>query len=315
MDARGKQLCALGFCAFTVPAVLLLPGAGWLWAGLASLFSAVLLGILLRLKGERELLEAENGLSKGLLFCLLLWTFLALGAAARQLCAIFPTAEETPLVGLLLLLLAAYSSEKNRSLPVAAICFFFLLGLYGLLFGFSLPNLRGEFLRPHKPASWMALTAALLPLNLIYICKRKAKKPYLWLTGGVVFAVIAALVTMGSLSPGVALTTKFSFYEAAKSVTLIGSIQRLEPLVSVGLCLGGFCMLSLLCAVGQSVFFALRPQSKKLAGLINFFGGVLGFCLTGFLKGGIIAAGATIFWGFLPFLLLLVGKEKNIKNF
>ena len=38
-----RQLCALTLCAFTVPAVGLLPRAGWLWAGIAAAVAAGLL--------------------------------------------------------------------------------------------------------------------------------------------------------------------------------------------------------------------------------------------------------------------------------
>ncbi len=319
MNARGRQLGALGFCAFTLPAVLLLPSAGWLWAGGASLVSAALLGLLLYFGKNRPLplaqAAAAKPLGKALLLLALGWNVLALGAVTRTLCAIFPTAEKTPLIGLLLLLLAAYAAQKKRSLPVGAICFFFLLGLYGLLFGFSLPDLQKEYLNPVQNPKWTVLTSALAPMGLIYLLRGEKGKPILWLLGGVIFALLAALITAGSLSPQVASRLEFPFYEAAKSITLLGSIQRLEPLVSAGLCAGGFCLLSLLCAVNGELLGVFLPRGEKLSGPVNFFLGAGCFWLSGLLSGEFFALGTTIFWGLLPFLLQLLVTQKNIKIF
>lgn len=94
MEARGKQLGALGFCAFSVPAVLILPSVGWLWAGIASALGAVLLGLLLHLSRSQGVglahMAGKSPPGKGLLGLLLLWNLFALGAAARQLCGISP---------------------------------------------------------------------------------------------------------------------------------------------------------------------------------------------------------------------------------
>ena len=314
MDAQGKQLAALSFCAFTVPAVLILPAVGWLWAGLATLLAALLLGSLLCL---RKAPLAENvvslSLGKTLLIALVLWNLIALGVAARQLCESFPTAHPSPLIGLLLLLLAAYCGKK-RSLPVAAICFFLLLGLYGLFFAFALPDLNVDFLQPAATPSISLLTAALLPFNVVWLCQGKRKLPVFWLLGGVLFAVAAAMVTAGILSAPVTAQTEFPFYEAAKSITLLGSIQRLEPLVSAGLCLGGFCLLSLLCSVNETLIFAISPQRKNLSALINFLAGGAICLLSNYFSGNIIALGTTIFWGIFPFILLIVVNQKNIKK-
>lgn len=319
MEARGKQLGALGFCAFSVPAVLILPTAGWLWAGIASLLAAVLLGLLLYLNRNHCAgladLSGKTWLGKSLLALLLLWNLFALGAAARQLCGIFPTAQQSPLIGLLLLLVAAYAAGKKLAPVVAALCFFFLLGLYGLLFGFSLPNLQPEYLKPVVAVPWEKLTAVLAPLSVIYLYRGEKKgKPAWWLLGGAVFAMLAALVTVGSLSPAVTAQSPFPFYEAAKSVTVLNAIQRLEPLVSAGLCTGGFCLLSLLCSVNGELLRTFCPGTEKISGRINFLAGGACLWMSGLSNGAFIAVGTTIFWGVFPFLLLIIGRQKNIKK-
>ena len=88
MESAARRLYALGFCAFTVPAVLLLPRAGWLWAGAASAGCALFLGalIVLRRKCGHGVAEVAGRtvLGRACLLPALLWNLLALGATARQ---------------------------------------------------------------------------------------------------------------------------------------------------------------------------------------------------------------------------------------
>ncbi len=323
MNTREKQLSALGFCAFALPAVAILPSAGWLWAGLASIAAALLLGILLYICEKRRLPlcqgAAARPLGKLLLLLLLLWNLLALGQTVGQLCEIFPTARETPLIGLLLLLLAAYAAGKKRLLPVAAIGFFFLLGLFALLYGFALPELQREYLGPQTRPAWPLLSAALSPLLLVYLRAASPKTApkrgiVIWLLGAVVFALLAALIAAGSLGPA-ALQEPFPFYEAAKSVTVLNAMQRLEPLVSAGLSIAGFCLLGLICAVNGEILAALGLGGENFPILINFLLGGACIFFFGAIPKGLTAFGTTIFWGILPFLLLGIDFQKNFNFF
>ena len=316
--ASGRQLGALGLCAFTVPAVLLLPGSGWLWATAAALFVAFLL-----LWGLRLLREEKRGLAvcaagsrtgKVLLIGALIWNFLLLGAAARQLCSVFPDGKDTPLVGLVLLLVSAYAAGHKRGPRIAAILFFFLLGLYALLFGFSLPELRREYLEVHRKAKQWQLSAALAPMCLLYLKPAWGKGAVGWCVGGVLLALAAALMSAGILSPAVAAQKAFPFYEAAKSVSLFGVLGRLEPLVSAAVSLGGFCLLCLLCTANGSILNALIPRKNLSDTPINFFMGLLFFYLSASLSAPIIAVGTAIFWGLFPIGTLLLVVRKKVKK-
>lgn len=317
--ASGRQWGALGFCAFTVPAVLLLPRAGWLWATAAALFSAalLLLGLYLLRKQEAGLALYAAGckIGKIMLVLALIWNFLLLGAAARQLCAAFPDGNDTPLVGLLLLLAAAYAAGRNRGPRIAAIVFFFLLGLYGLLFGFSLPELRIEYLAPLRKTKPWQLSAALAPLCLLYLTPAKGKGAVCWCAGAVILAFVAAFMTAGILSPTVAAEEAFPLYEAAKSVSLFGVLGRLEPLVSAAVSMGGFCLLCLLCSANGSILKALTPGKNSSTAPINFFSGLLFFWLSALLPAAVTAIGTAIFWGVFPLGTLLLGsRKKDEKN-
>lgn len=320
-DAR--QLCALGFAAFTVPAILLLPRTGWLWATVFAAASAAALWalILLRRRSGKGLvrLAASSAAGKTALLAVLLWNLLMLGRIAAYLCRAYPSGSAFPLVGLLLLLLAVFAAQKGSGVVVrtGAIVFFFLLGFYALILGFSLPDLRLSWLKPDLRPLWTVFPSVLAPAAVLYLYEGGRGEPRLalWLIGGVLLASLAALVTAGSVSPPVAREEVFPFYTAAKSVKLFGAVERLEPLVSAALAAGGFCLLAALCAVNGKILSVFFPRPSRFAALANVLIGGGCLWLSGVVSEGIFAVGMTIFWGVIPLFTLLFGvREKTEKN-
>ena len=317
--ANARQFYALGFAAFTVPAILLLPRTGWLWALIAAAAGAAVLAALLCLRRRRNKslarLAAGSKAGKAALIAVLLWNELMLGRIAAHLCKAYPSGSAYPLVGLLLLLLAVYAADRGSDaiLRTGAIVFFFLVGFYLLIMGFSLPDLRLSWLKPELRPIWTTFPAVLAPVSVLYLCEgeRGEGKPALWLIGGVLLALLAALVTAGSVSPPVAEREVFPFYTAAKSVKILGAMERLEPFVSAALTAGGFCLLGTLCTTNEKILSIFLPQPKKLAALTNFLVGGACLWLSAVVSEGIFAAGMTIFWGVFPFLTLLLGGRKK----
>ena len=302
MTTESKQLAALTFCAATVPSILVLPRAGWLWAGLAVLLAGSLF-LLARPLGP--LPEQPGKATKWLLFPLLLWNFAALGATAKVLCGAFPNAG--PLIGLLLLLLAAYAAGNGTHivLRTGAVILFLLLLIYGTLMAFSLPHLEPSRLTPVLWTDWRLLPSCLVPmLTLLLPGEKKGKGWIFWLGGSALLAALAALVTAGLGAP--------DFYTASKSVSVLSAMERLEPLVSVALTLGGFCLLGLICCVNEKI--SALSGAKKAAAFPNFFLGALFFFLSDEVPSGWLAVGTAIFWGFWPFLLLSVEYSKKLKK-
>lgn len=303
-----RQCRALSLCAFTVPAIVLLPRGGWLGGGLAAGLAAAVL-LFGRRGGDLTARAARTMLGRGALWLLFAWNLVALGAGARLLCGIFP--DGNVLVGLLLLLLSAYAAARGRVAPVGAICFFFVIILYSILFGFALPELNAVWLAPNTPDWW------LLPAGLVSTCAlwlhdgRKARGVGGWLICGAGVAVLAGLTAVGSLSPAVAAQEAFPFYEAAKSVRILGAMERLEPLVSAALTAGGFCMLGLVCAVNERILSILAPRKKNLGASVHFFGGGALLWGSSLISGAALAVCTAIFWGILPVLIQLVVKKEK----
>lgn len=316
---NARQLYALGFAAFTVPAILLLPRTGWLWAAVFAAAGAAVLAVLifLRRRCAKPLADiaAANIAGRIALIAALLWNWLMLGRIAAFLCRAYPSGDAFPLVGLLLLLLAVWAAQKGSSAVIrtGAIVFFFLIGFYLLILGFSLPDLRPAWLLPDLRPIPTVLPAVLSPVSVLYLWEGgdRERSPALWLLGGCALAVLAALVTAGSVSPSVARQEVFPFYTAAKSVKLFGAMERLEPLVSAALTAGGFCLLGTLCAANGKILSVFFPQPARFAALSNFLVG--GACLWGsnVVSEGVFALGMGIFWGMFPLMTLFLGSRKK----
>ncbi|MGM9553281.1 MAG: GerAB/ArcD/ProY family transporter [Faecousia sp.] len=319
MNSAARRLYALGFCAFLVPAVLHLPSAGWLWTAAASSFCALLLAVLiaLRRKCGHTLSEiaARAPIGRCVLLLVLLWNLLLLGSTAGELCAAYPKGNTFPLIGLLLLLLAAYAAERGEAvvLRVGAIVFFALLIFFALILGFALPKVHLAWLAPQTSVDWKRLTAVLCPTVVLYLGGSGEKsKCAPWLLLGVVFATLCAAVTVGTLSPAVASEDRFPFYTAAKSVSVLGAMERLEPLVSAALTAGGFCLLALICAANGRILGAFLPKAEKCTALLNFALGGSAMWLSKLLPAALIAVGTTIFWGIFPIITLSLGTRKKV---
>lgn len=312
---RSRQLCATAFCAFTVPAVVLLPRVGWLWTVIVCLAVTALIFLLRLLRFEATPAEsaARSAAGKVALWALWAWNLLLLGAGARLLCGVYPNGSA--LIGLLLLLLAVYAAGRGTEtvLRVSAISLFFLAALFALLYAFALPQTRAEWLRPFWHADGALLPWALVPLTAVWLVQERTK-PLAWCVGGTLLAVLAALVTAGSLSPRVAVGSAFPFYDAAKSVSVLGAMERFEPLVSAALTAAGFSLLGLLCAVNLELWCVLVPTGKKWASPLNFLAGGTFLWVSGAISAVALAVGNTIFWGILPIGVLLIEKKKNFKK-
>lgn len=242
---RDRQLCAVTLAAASVPALLYLPRLGWVWATAAAAISALLLGLCGRRcapGGLTEVIPAAFGRAgRAVLALVLLGGALLLGGAARALCAIYPESRGGPLTGLLLLLAAAYAAERGEEtvLRSGAILFFFLTAVEAVILGFSAVQVRAAWLAPQTGrVPLAAMTAALSPMAVLYV-RGGARRTGGWLAAGIGLCAAAALCAAGTLSPRVAGEEAFAVYTMAKSVSVFGVMERLEPVVSAALTAGG----------------------------------------------------------------------------
>ena len=308
---RDRQLCAVTLAAASVPALLYLPRLGWVWATAAAAISALLLGLCGRRcapGGLTEVIPAAFGRAgRAVLALVLLGGALLLGGAARALCAIYPESRGGPLTGLLLLLAAAYAAERGEEtvLRSGAILFFFLTAVEAVILGFSAVQVRAAWLAPQTGrVPFAAMTAALSPMAVLYV-RGGARRTGGWLAAG-------TLCAAGTLSPRVAGEEAFAVYTMAKSVSVFGVMERLEPVVSAALTAGGFCLLAVLCLANAKT--ARTLGWKKRTGIGNFLLGCAGYLAGTVLPEGVQALAAAICWGIVPLVTLWVASVKKLQK-
>lgn len=319
-EPGSRSLCALTLCAFSVPAVMLLPRLGWLWTLLSVLAGTGVLaaGAFWRARAGKTPVQslAAGGFGRVALGALLVWNWLALGGAARLLCLAFPDGNGFPLVGLLLLLLAVQASagKTDTVLRMGGVLVLFLAGFYGIVLLFSLPQVQARWLRPVLRVDAALLPCALTPMLALFLPVRGREKAGLWCAAGGIVALGAAVLCAGALSPQRVAGDGFAFYTAVGGARLFGTLERMEALVSVAVCLGGFCLMALLCAVNHEVLAALGMKKEKRIMILQLFAGSAAMAASCALPEAFFAIGTTIFWGFLPIVTLLVEIRKKFKK-
>ena len=304
---RDRQLCAVTLAAASVPALLYLPRLGWVWATAAAAISALLLGLCGRRcapGGLTEVIPAAFGRAgRAVLALVLLGGALLLGGAARALCAIYPESRGEPLTGLLLLLAAAYAAERGEET---------VLRSGAIILGFSAVQVRAAWLAPQTGrVPFAAMTAALSPMAVLYV-RGGARRTGGWLAAGIGLCAAAALCAAGTLSPRVAGEEAFAVYTMAKSVSVFGVMERLEPVVSAALTAGGFCLLSVLCLANAKTARAIGW--KRRTGIGNFLLGCTGYLAGTVLPEGVQAVAAAICWGIVPLVTLWVASVKKLQK-
>ena len=185
--------------------------------------------------------------------------------------------------------------------------FFFMLTITGVVGGFALPDLRGEYLLP--TGTWdqalLACGLSLLPSGVFFLPCRRRRPGGCWPWTLLIPLSAAALaaVTAGILSPELAAIPPTPLYLAAQSVSLFGVMEHIEPLLSAAMTMGIFCLMaSLTCAV-QALADQLRPW--KWSGALACLAAAAVMGPVGRLPLELVALGAAVFFGLTPLLCTL----------
>ncbi len=295
---ENKQLGALGFCALSLPAVLFLPQGGWAVALLVSLGSALLLCF-----GSSIPREDQSWQVKILSLLIFLWNIAIIGKICTVISEI--NGVQSPLPGLLLLLLTGYGVKKQVLTSTAAVIAFFMAAIYGILFIFAVPNVEISSLKPAEGQNLSGMAYGFLPILLLYVYKKEKKKTVaLWAAAGAALIVGAAVITQGMEAQ--------DFYTASKSVNILGTMERLEPLVAAASTAGAYCMMGLLLSVNQNIEKGIRKKESKYLLEIEIFI-ASGICiLLPEAEEWIWSIGTTVCWGLIPILTQVMVFRKKV---
>lgn len=298
-----RQLSAWIFAAITPVSIQLLCGGSWVWIGIAGA-TAGLMTLLVWQKGWRP--------SKWQCPILFIYIVVLISQLLSKASQSWPVGNSYPAVPLILLFLAAWSAQKGLSAAarVGAVLFWVVLIVYLVMLGAGIKDVNLPWLKPKwDTPDPLGLTVLLLPAGASLLgsggkCTTKLFMP-------MVFTIAAAIITAGVLSPAVAEVTPSAFYEMSRSINLLGVARRFEALISAGMSVGWFALMSLLlsmCGVLAQIFLKRRQRSGVWTGACAAVLGMLcGLHISGYF---LLLAGA-VFWVLLPLLTQGLGLEKK----
>lgn len=313
----GRQAGAWGFCAASVPAVLTCAGLGWGWVLLGCAIAAGYYVLTQELANgavylpELTVRAFANAAGRTTLVIGGAFTLLAAAQTARRAGIAFPdgTAE---LAGGVIVLLGTLAGEKGakQATKVCGVLFLVLAGLYTIIILAAAKNVQLRWMEPWGGARQ---TLEVVPPLLVLTCLRflpgrKAAVKSGWLGLLAVCPAAFAALTAGCLSPRLTQQLTFPFYTVSQSLSVLGVMERLEPIVSAALFMGFFALESLLLEAG-------REQIERAAPIIagkRWARAALGIAVFGlsFLTDGIPAEvwalGAAVCWGIVPLLTQLI---------
>lgn len=229
----------------------------------------------------------------------------------------WPTGGDFPVVPLTLLSLAVLSSWHGAQCAsrVGAVLFWLIAGLYGVLLTFGSKDLHIHYLMPqYEPAGMEAMLVLLLPAIVQFIPREM--KPAIRLTStfiGVLFVVLSVW-TVCALSAPVAMQIQWPFYEAGKSISVLGIAERLESFISVAVTVGCFALFSLLLSASGHLAEVVRPGWGRY-GVIAAGAAAAALMLSQLqISTVFLLFGAVLLWGLLPVLTGLFFNEKKSKK-
>ena len=316
-----RQLSALTGSAACVPVFQVCCRIGWVQAAVGGAGAALLLAGLSRLAEERPLLRAAENAPGRIALSALAASLLVLAGRAGSLAAnAFPETEGIPAAGWLTLALAAWAAWQGTAVlgRCAGILLPASLILYCIVLIFSAPQIKPERLTPSGDPLDACRALAVLLVPAAGICLRRDVVPAaprrsltFWLTAAL--AAAAAAVTGGILSPRAAAQPG-SFGVLAKSVSILGVMQRFEALVSAALLMSGFCLCGLLLGAAASVIAALAGERRGKALFLLSLPVPAVFAWLDRPEIGWIAGVCSICCGLAAFLLQGIGPQKTSKK-
>lgn len=304
-DGIASKQASAWIAAALIPVLTqLIGGESWVYLLGAGAVTVLVTWIVLRY-GAREY-------PRWLCAAQMIYTTVLLGQLLDKAAGSWPTGHPIA-VPLIVLALAAWSAQKGLSAGarVGTVLFWFVIIMYLAFFGAGVREVELKWLVPRwRIGELWGLVLLLLPAGAVVLL-RKNEKWELRLTLPAIFAVLSAVIAAGVLSPSAAQTADNPIYELSRSLSLFGIAKRFEVVISAGMTVGWFALISLL----------LSMIGKYFSGILNGKGriGVWSAAITAaiFLLCGLhipwwgLAVGATVFWVVAPILTQGVGSQKK----
>lgn len=249
----------------------------------------------------------------GRFLCVLefLWLIPVLAYLGKSCGAYWPAKNELA-VPITILILSAVSTQVDKEAKVGAVilCSMVLLSVPMLLSGIS--EIQTPWLRPDASTWSWELTAGLLIPGLSGLWNTAGRRNTGMAAAVAIFALAAATITQGVLSPAICNQESAPLYTLAQTLRL-GGLSRFEPLVSVAITFGFYAACSfLICCAGT---FGERLGMKRATASIIVTLIAIGVMLLRVPENDVVlTAGCVIGWFLVPIIGLKKRSKKNEKS-
>lgn len=250
-------------------------------------------------------------------YCAVQLPFLAVVAAknAGWSANTWPTADAYPLVPLVLLTIALFSAwhGAERASRVGGVVFWLVALLFAVVLAAGSRDVKLEYLAPKlNESGYTLLLVFLLPVVTSFLPREGATCYTKTMWSSVVLGIVMSVLTVGTLSQGVAADESFAFYTFSKSLSLFGVAERFEALVSVALTMGQYSLLSLLLSCAGHLAHAIYPGKGRIGVVASAIAAAAFMTFMQEISVDWIGVGALLFWGILP--LIFRNTESRKKN-
>ena len=297
------QLAAWSFSAAVPVLIQLLGGGSWIWVAAGAVVS-LWLTVRVWQSGWSPIAWIRP--------FLFIYVVLLLGTLLGQSAESWPTGSREVLP-YLLLLLGIWSARKGQSVAarVGAVLYWAVVILYLVVIGAGLKDLRLQWLYPQWTGDLrLGYAVFLVPPMSAYLLKGRSAEKRKWMLAGLV-VVVAAVVTAGVLSPNLAENTLNAFYEMSRGIQVLGVARRLEALISAGMTVGWFSLISLLLVLCGAIAEDIFGGSGKW-GVWGGAAGAAAMLLCGLhIPAWMLLSVGTVFWVVTPLLTQGLESEKK----
>lgn len=221
-----------------------------------------------------------------------------------------------PVVPLILLALGAVSASlgTEKAARAGSTVFWLAALIYSVVAAAGVGRVEAPELGRYEPGLDLRLPVALLiPALAVFMPGEKRRLPLGAVAGIGAFAVAVSVMITGTLSLPVAMETEMPLHEWVEGLTLAGTLQRFEALVSVALTMGWFALMNfLLCAAGRQTENIRNGSNGKGVCFAAVAASLAMLCKVP-VSCEIVAAGSMVLWVIVPVIVVVLGRNKKVE--
>lgn len=308
-NIKKNQLAAWLFAGLSAPVAQIAGGMPW---QTVALIAGACLSVCWLL-GRMELAPA-----KWLCIIEYVWLVCLLGSMASWISDSWTAGAVYPAVPLILLVLggaSAFRGTENGARTGSTL--FWLIGLVyvGVIVAGAGEVDPRELAVRSGDIDARLIAVLLIPCLTVFLKEEEGKLAARGLLGIFIFAVLVSVLVTGALSLPVAADADAPLHEWVEGLSLAGTLQRFEAVVSMALTMGWFVLLShLIVAAGRLTECVKAGAHSKGCWAAVAGAGVLVIFGRG-LSPTVLAVGCVLLWVAVPAVWVLIDRNKNIKIF